>query len=94
VKRRRAGVYELLGALTPDSDTGYGDIRRRFQSESKAHSSAEAWLGRVSPALPQAAYRRRGITIGSAVATLGETEPAKSRAAPAAFGRAILARGK
>jgi tetratricopeptide (TPR) repeat protein len=51
--RQAAAILEM----TPESDPDYSDMRRRFQSESKANSSAEAKLGRVFLALPQAAYR-------------------------------------
>jgi tetratricopeptide (TPR) repeat protein len=42
---------------TSEADPGYAYMRGRFQSESKANSSAEARLGRLFLAVPQAAYR-------------------------------------
>jgi tetratricopeptide (TPR) repeat protein len=55
----RAALREAAGILqnTSESDPEYGYMRRRFERESKANSSAEARLGRLVLAVPQTAYR-------------------------------------
>jgi tetratricopeptide (TPR) repeat protein len=52
-RRQAAGI---LGAVSPQ-DPDYGSMRRQFERASKAHGSAEAQLGRLFLAVPQAAYR-------------------------------------
>ena len=51
----RQAAYILR--TTPESDPDYPDMRRRFETESKANTAAEARLGRLFLAVPQAAYR-------------------------------------
>jgi tetratricopeptide (TPR) repeat protein len=51
--RQAAGILQT----TSESDPDYSYMRGRFESESKANSSAEARLGRLFLAVPQAAYR-------------------------------------
>lgn len=70
--RQAAAILEM----TPESDLDYDEMRLRLQSESKANSSAEARLGRVFLALPQAAYRV--MELPAAVLSRGlEAEPAR-----------------
>jgi tetratricopeptide (TPR) repeat protein len=71
--RQAAAILEM----TPESDPDYNDMRWRLLSESKANSSAEARLGRVFLALPQAAYRV--VELPEAVLSRGrnELQPAK-----------------
>jgi hypothetical protein len=51
--RQAAGILQTASESDPD----YSYMRGRFESESKANSSAEARLGRLFLAVPQAAYR-------------------------------------
>jgi tetratricopeptide (TPR) repeat protein len=55
----RSAIRQAAGILqtTPESDPDYSYMRGRFESESKANSSADARLGRLFFAVPQAAYR-------------------------------------
>ena len=55
----RSALQQAAGILqaTAESDPDYSYMRERFERESKANYSAEARLGRLFFAVPQAAYR-------------------------------------
>jgi tetratricopeptide (TPR) repeat protein len=52
-KRQAASILRSM----PEDDPEYSDLRGRFESETKANGSADARLGRVFLAVPQAAFR-------------------------------------
>jgi tetratricopeptide (TPR) repeat protein len=60
---------------TSESDPDYSYMRGRFESESKANSSAEARLGRLFLAVPRAAYRIAELPA-AALSTRREAHPA------------------
>jgi tetratricopeptide (TPR) repeat protein len=61
---------------TPESDPDYSFMRERFERERKANSSAEARLGRLFLAVPQAAYRVVELPV-AALSNRHEAPPAK-----------------
>jgi tetratricopeptide (TPR) repeat protein len=61
---------------TSEADPGYAHMRERFESESKVNSSAEARLGRLFLAVPQAAYRI-GELPAAALLKVREAQPAR-----------------
>jgi tetratricopeptide (TPR) repeat protein len=65
----------------PESDPDYSDLRQRFESESRANSSADARLGRVFLAIPQAACSIAEIP-GAALSHRPEAQPAKVAQGP------------
>jgi tetratricopeptide (TPR) repeat protein len=60
---------------TAESDPDYGYMRGRLDSEGKANSSADARLGRLFLAVPQAAYRIAGLPA-AALSKRREAQPA------------------
>jgi len=74
----RSALLQAAGILqtTSESDPGYAYMRGRFESESKANSSADARLGRLLLAVPQAAYRIAEVPA-AALSKRREARPAK-----------------
>jgi hypothetical protein len=70
--RQAEGILQA----TSEADPGYAHMRERFESENKANSSAEARLGRLFLAVPQAAYRIAELPV-AAISNRREARPAK-----------------
>jgi len=69
--RQAAGILQTTSEFDPE----YSYMRERFDSESKANSSAEALLGRLFLSVPQAAYRI-AVRPAATLLTRREAQPA------------------
>jgi tetratricopeptide (TPR) repeat protein len=81
----RSALRQAEGILleTSEADPRYAQMRDRFKSESKANSTAEARLGRLFLAVPEAAYR---IVELPAAAISNRREARPARVAVRSFG--------